>query len=126
MVIGVVLREAYRVATIVVRAYSRYNKYESKAFARAWKGYPGAVRKGTRHGFVVGSVVGSVIGSPMDGNDNGFSSEQKLSKTDKFDKKYSPRRGFSSFGYTNRKNYKSRCRRPLPRYNRPGKTRFYN
>ncbi len=112
MVIGVVLREAFRAVTIVGRAYARYNKYESKAFARAWKGYPGAVRKGTRHGFVLGSVIGSVIGSPMDGNDNGFSSEQKLSKTDKFDKKYSPRYRPSSYGYNTGKNYQQRRRQP--------------
>ncbi len=110
MVIGVILREAFRAATIVAKGYAKYNKYESKAFARAWRGYPRSVRLGTRHGFVAGSVIGSVIGSPMDGNDNGFSSEQKLPKADQLDQKYSPRYRSTSYGYNTGQNYQQRRR----------------
>ncbi len=125
MVIGVILREAFRAATIVAKGYAKYNKYESKAFARAWRGYPRSVRLGTRHGFVTGSVIGSVIGSPMEGSDIGFSQEQKLPSADKLDKKYSQRRRPFTYSYSNRQNYKSRSRRPCTcGYNR-GKKRFY-
>ncbi len=126
MVIGVVLREAFRAATIVAKGYAKYNKYESKAFARAWRGYPRSVKLGTRHGFVTGSVIGSVIGQPMDGSDIGFSQEQKLPTPDKFDKKYSQRRRPFTDSYSNRKNYKSFRRQCKPRYTNRGRKRFYN
>ncbi len=126
MVIGVILREAFRLGSIAVRAYGKYNKYEAKAFARAWRGYPRSVRMGTRHGFVGGSIIGSVIGSPMDGNDNGFSQEQKLPSPDKLDQKYSPRRGSSTYRYSNRKNCKPRSRRSFACRNYRGKKRSYN
>ncbi len=56
VIVGTIVKQLPR----LVKAYRTYNKYESKAFARAWKGYPRSVRKGVRHGFVGGSVIGSV------------------------------------------------------------------
>ncbi len=89
-----VLSTVIQVGRIVVKAYLRYNKYESKLFARAYRGVPRGIARGARHGYVAGSIIGSLIGDDTISN-GGNATPQKEPKQSQARSQYKTRRRFT-------------------------------
>ncbi len=73
MVIG----PAIRIATTIAKGIVRYNKYESKLFGTAYRGFPRGIRRGVRHGWVAGTIAGSLINQNGEDNGNAILQPQK-------------------------------------------------
>ncbi len=50
-----------RIFGTIARGFARYNRYESKLFDSAYRGFPRSVRRGARHGYIGGTIAGSLI-----------------------------------------------------------------
>ncbi len=97
-----VLSGVIQVGRIAVKAFARYNKYESKLFARAYRGVPRGIARGVRHGYVAGSVIGSLISDDTIVN-GGNGIPQK-------DQKFTPSR--SQYKARRRRTVRYSCRNP--------------
>jgi len=58
--VGSTIGPAIRLLKLGFKAYSRYTKYERKAFNFAYKGYRPGIRRGAVHGHVIGSTFGGL------------------------------------------------------------------
>ncbi len=76
MVYGAIAQSIGQIAGTIVRSIARYNRYESKIFDSAYRGFPRGVGRGVRHGYVAGSVGGSLINQQDPRKDNGILSPQ--------------------------------------------------
>ncbi len=87
------ISDAFRIG---IRAFTRYNRYESKVFDSAYRGFPRSVRRGARHGYIGGTIIGSLISQDDVETENGFPEifSPYVEKTNKFKETYSryPRR----------------------------------
>ncbi len=103
-----------RVFGVAARQIARYNRYESKLFKSAYRGFPRGFGRGARHGYVAGSIVGSLINDPGQDLSNGFPSQSPS-------RKFTEKRRGSKYGSSRYNKYRFRQR--LPRC-RPGRSRF--
>lgn len=88
MVLSIAFREIVRVGT---KAFTRYYRFEGKAFNQLYRGFPQSktIGRGVRHGLTGGSIVGSLI------NQNG-----------EVEQEYGiPQKGFKSPSYRFKKTY---------------------
>ncbi len=70
MVLGPVVKEAFRIG---VKALTRYYRIEGQAFNKLYRGFPQSktIGRGVRHGLTAGSVAGSLISDSGDSPGNG-------------------------------------------------------
>ncbi len=61
-----------RIFGTVTKSLARYNRYESKLFDSAYRGFPRGFGRGARHGYIAGSVLGSLINDDDGTGENGF------------------------------------------------------
>jgi len=52
-----------RIGQVAARAITRYNRYESKLFDSAYRGFPRSVGRGARHGYIGGTIAGTLLGN---------------------------------------------------------------
>ncbi len=104
---------AIRIATTVARGIARYNKYESKLFDSAYRGFPRSVRRGARHGYLAGTISGTLINKDDVGTNGGF--QKPSNELPSSGQKYKTRSGYKGSHnrrfskYYRRDNY---CPRP--------------
>ncbi len=99
MVIAIVAREIVRQS---LKGLARYYRFEGKAFAKLYTGFPRArsIGRGVRHGLTSGSVIGTFINPAEDMTGNGVPTRQRPSPY-----QFPQKRGGRKFGSRSRNKY---------------------